>query len=115
MRQVTWASNFSMLAVNIFSTITAGFLITNKCISSHAPRRNHQTSVRFTGHSRTVTPQYRTCFMSSSWHLEFGGAFQISGKNVDTYYCISLLVSMANFQFGGAPKCKTTYDIINGI
>jgi len=114
MCQVTWASNFSMEAVNIFSTITAGFVIANKCISSHAPRRNHQTSVRFTGHSRTVTPQYRTCFMSSSWQLEFGGAFQISGRNVGTYYCVLLLVSMANFQFG-VPKCKTTYDIINGI
>jgi len=102
-----------MVAVNIFSIITAGFLITNKCISSHAPSREHQTSVRFTDHSRTVTPQYRTCFMSPSWHLEFGGAFQISGKIVDTYYCILLHVSMDNFQFG-APKCKTTYDIKSG-
>lgn len=50
----------------------------------------------------------------TSWYLEFGGAFQISGKIVGTYYRISLLVSMANFQFG-APKRKTTCDIISGI
>jgi len=50
----------------------------------------------------------------TSWHLKFGGGFQISGKIEDTYYCISLLVSMANLQFG-PPTHKTTYDIISGI
>lgn len=47
----------------------------------------------------------------TSWHLEFGDGFQISGKIVDTYYRILLLVSMVNFQFG-PPIHKTTYDII---
>lgn len=47
----------------------------------------------------------------TSWHLEFGDGFQISGKIVDTYYRILLLVSMANFQLD-PPTHKTTYDII---
>jgi hypothetical protein len=45
-------------------------------INTHAPSRKRQIAaliiaVRFTGHNRAVTLQYRTCFMSSLG-LEFG-------------------------------------------
>jgi len=42
-------------------------------ISLHALSRRHQITVMFTGHCRIVDPQYETCFMSSFWHVEFGG------------------------------------------
>jgi len=42
-------------------------------ITLHALSRRHQITVMFTGHSRIVGPQYQTYFMSSFWHVEFGG------------------------------------------
>jgi hypothetical protein len=42
-------------------------------ISLHALSRRHQITGMFTGHCRIVGPQYQTRFMSSFWHVEFGG------------------------------------------
>jgi hypothetical protein len=41
-----------------------------------------QITVRFTGHSRTVGPQYGTCFISPFWRLEFGRGYKMFGKFV---------------------------------
>jgi hypothetical protein len=55
---------------NVFSIIiTDVSLQTKVSISSHA-LGNCLITVTFTGHSRIVGPQYRTCFMSILWHLE---------------------------------------------
>jgi len=37
----------------------------------------------FTGHSTSLGPPNGTCFMSSFWHLEFGGNSYIFGKLVE--------------------------------
>jgi hypothetical protein len=69
---------------NISTTIYV--LVWIVCISSHALNRRRQVTVRFTGHSRIVGPQYGTFFMSPVWHLEFGGGFQIFEQSVDTRF-----------------------------
>ena len=53
------------------------------CISAHAPNRKHQLTVKFTGHYRTVGPQYGTCFVLPNWRLECGGVILIIVTFVD--------------------------------
>ena len=62
---------------SIFSIIIVVLSLTYKkiCISTHAPSTTHQVAVRFTGHYRTVGPQYGTYFTLPSWHLEFWETF----------------------------------------
>jgi hypothetical protein len=55
------------------------------CISSHAPSRQRQITIRFTGHCRTVVPQYGNCFVSPFWRLHFGGGLYIFGKFVEPW------------------------------
>ena len=55
-------------------------LHTKICISSYAQSIKCQTTVRFTGHSRTVGPRYGTWFMPPFRHLEFGCDSEISEK-----------------------------------
>lgn len=52
------------MAPNILGVIIAGFsLHTEIRTSSHAPSRNHQIIVRFTGQYIVVCPQYDTSFI----------------------------------------------------
>jgi len=37
-----------------------------------------------------LVPQSETCFVSSLWHLEFGGGFQIFGKFVHPSFKVLL-------------------------
>jgi hypothetical protein len=69
--QVAPASEFRMDMSIIVSIIAAMMfpLHTKMCISSNVPISKCQTTLRFTDHSRIVSPQYRICFMSSLWHL----------------------------------------------
>ena len=53
-------------------------------ISPHAPSRNHQIKVKFTGHSSIVGHQYGNYFLSPFRHLQFGGRSQIFVKFVYT-------------------------------
>jgi hypothetical protein len=39
---------------------------------SLAPSRKLEITVKLKGDSITVDSQYRTCFMSPFWHVEFG-------------------------------------------
>lgn len=52
------------------------------CISSQAPSRKRQTTVRFTEHSRIVGPQRKIFFMQPFWCQEFGGGTRMLGKFV---------------------------------
>jgi len=45
---------------------------TKICISSYAENTKCQLTVRITGHSRTLGPQYETCLIPPFRHLEFG-------------------------------------------
>jgi hypothetical protein len=67
---VLWCLTISAQLVNFF-------LVTKICISSHAPSRQCQVMVRFTGNSQIMGPPYGTCFMSPFWHLGFEGGSQI--------------------------------------
>jgi len=69
---VTPASEFWMDTRIIFSIITAMmFSLHTMCISSNVPINSGQTTLRFTDHSRIVSPQHRICFMSSLWCFNF--------------------------------------------
>jgi len=62
--QVTQMTKFCTAAPKTISIIIAVFdLCTRMCISSYAPSRKHQVTLRFTSHSRTVGAQYGTCFI----------------------------------------------------
>ena len=56
------APEFCTVASDIFSIITAVSFLTRqkkkKCIDSHVPSKKRQITVRFTGHSRILCPQY---------------------------------------------------------
>ena len=64
---VTLASNCSGINTSFFYALHL-----NTCISSPAPSRNVQTTVKFAGASTIVGPQYGTCLCHSSGakHLE---------------------------------------------
>jgi hypothetical protein len=53
--------------------------------SSHAPSRQCQITDRFTGHCRTVGPQYGKCFVSPFWRQQFDGGLYIFGKFVEPW------------------------------
>jgi hypothetical protein len=57
----------------IFHRIYCSFfpLCTKICVSSHAPSRKRQITVRFVGHYRIVGHQWETCCMSYFWCLAF--------------------------------------------
>jgi len=65
-----WKHHSVMLHVHCLSCYT---LHTKVCISSHTLRRKCWITMRFTGHSKIVGPQYGTHFMSPFQHLLFGG------------------------------------------
>ena len=75
---------FYMIVRNIFSNIIVSPppQPPNKkiCFSSHIPSTNRQVTVGFTGNSRTVSPQYGTCFTSAFSRLEFEDDFLHSWK-----------------------------------
>jgi hypothetical protein len=57
------AAKFCTVAPNNFSMILSFlFLDTNICITSHASSRKCEITMRFTGHSRIMGPQYETTF-----------------------------------------------------
>jgi hypothetical protein len=64
--------------------------------------------MKFTGHSRSVDPQYGTSFMSLFWSLEFGGKSMSFGKFVGPWfqlivgYIILETTEMAKFR-----ECET--------
>jgi len=59
---------------NIFTIIIAVFPFHIKMwIILHEPNRKCQITMRFTGQSRTVDPQYGIHFMLPYWHLEYKG------------------------------------------
>lgn len=83
---VTLVTKFSMLVSSIFSIINSqSFLSAKICISSDAPSKKQQITVRFGGHSRSTGPEYGTCFMSLFWYLKFGGGLQPFAKFVDLW------------------------------
>jgi hypothetical protein len=60
-------------------------LHTKTCISSHAPSRNRQMTVRFTGRSLIVVFSVGTCLISPCWCLEFRRGVYIFGAFVDPW------------------------------
>jgi hypothetical protein len=75
---------------NIFSTqlLHFFFLHTKIFISNHVPGLKCQLTARFIIHSCTVDPHFRTCFMSYTWHLKFGGGFRNFRKFVDSCWAL---------------------------
>jgi hypothetical protein len=70
------ATKFCTVAANIFSTIVAGFFVSlhiKMCITSYAPSRKRQITVRLADHSRILGPRCGNFFMSPLLSLEFGG------------------------------------------
>lgn len=69
---VTQTTIFFNVAHGIFIIILAGFfpLHTKMCIRSCAPSKKCQITIRVTGCSRILVPQYGTLCMSSFWFLE---------------------------------------------
>jgi hypothetical protein len=61
---VTPATKFSVVAPKTSSiSIAIVFFYVQKCLSVDTLSRKHQIMVMFTGHSRTVGPQYRARFI----------------------------------------------------
>jgi hypothetical protein len=57
-------------------------LYTKLFLISQAPSRKGQVTVRFTGHSRTMSFQYAACFMVPFWRLEFGDGSYMCNNNL---------------------------------
>jgi hypothetical protein len=69
---------FCMVAPNMFSKITAAFLLTySEVYIRHALSRKCQRTARHTGHDTTASPWYGTCFMSplGTWNIEVPPGF----------------------------------------
>jgi hypothetical protein len=70
------------------------------CTSSHAPSRKRQITVRFTGHSRIVGPQYANATgslqASTIWRM-----FLEFGKSVDPLgtYIVKIVAIVAHSKF----------------
>lgn len=72
------ATGFHMVAPNIFSVITAAFVV---YVWTRVPL--HLRRVESAKCLIIVGPQDGTCFISPFWHLEFVYGFHIFGKIVD--------------------------------
>jgi len=65
-----WTTKFRTLTPNIPKIITVGFLLQWKsCISSHAPTRRRQITVRFKGHNRGLSKV--TLMATTIWKPQF--------------------------------------------
>lgn len=96
-RLVTSVNKFRTVVPSIFSIITALFppSRTKMCMGSHAPCRKCQTTVRLTGHSRTVGSQ-NNCFRLPFWRLAFRDGSYIFGKFVNPSLCHMISQHTAN-------------------
>lgn len=70
-RLITQASAICRAGPNFFIKIIAANFHLEFCITSHATSRKRSERVKLAGHSRIVGPQYRSCFISPFWRLEF--------------------------------------------
>ena len=82
---------------DIFS-ITIEFFHTNSSIYQFTCTEQKAPCNRFTDHSKIAGSQYRTCFISSSQCLEFGGGLQNFGKFVDPLLFVNCLLRTTNLQ-----------------
>lgn len=63
------------------------FLTYENVYQSYALSRKCQITVRFTGHSKIVRPQFGTCLMTSILCVEFGGNFlKFGGHLISAVY-----------------------------
>jgi len=63
------------------------FLTYENVYQSYAMSRDCQITVRFTGHSKIVGPQFGTCFMTSILCVKYGGDFLKFGGPVINAVC----------------------------